>query len=46
MGGQRETLTPSRLKYTTLSFHQTNDTELKSTIKSNASIYNNTIDYL
>ena len=46
MGNQRKTLIPSKLKYITLLSHQTNNTELKSTIGSNASIYDNTIDYL
>ena len=46
MGNQREILIPSRLKHITLLSHQTNNTKLKSIIESNASIYNNTIDYL
>jgi len=46
MGNQRQTLIPSRLKYITLLSHQANNTELKSTIGFNASIYNSTIDYL
>ena len=32
MGSQRQTLIPSRLEYITLLSHQTNNTELKSTI--------------
>ena len=46
MGNQRETLIPSKLNYITLFSHQTNNTELKSIIESNASIYDNRIDYL
>jgi len=46
MGNQRENLIPSRLKYITLLSHQTNNSKVKSTIGFNASIYNNTIDYL
>jgi len=46
MGNQRETLIHSRLKYITLLSHQTNNTELKSIIGFNTSIYHNTIDYL
>lgn len=46
MGNQRETLIPSRLKYVTLLSHQTNNSEVKSIIGFNASIYDNTIDYL
>jgi len=46
MGNQYETLIPSKLKYITLLFHQTNNTELKSIIGFNAPIYDNTIDYL
>ncbi len=45
MDGQRETLVPSKLDYVTLLFHQTNNTELKSIIRSNAFIYGNKIDY-
>ena len=45
MGNQRETLIPSILKYITLLSHQTNNAELKIIIF-NASIYNNTINYL
>jgi len=46
MGNQRETLFPSRLKYVTLPFHQTNNSEVKSIIGPNTSIHNDTIDYL
>jgi len=46
MGNQCENLIPSRLKYITLLSHQTNNSDVKSTIGSNTSIYNNTIDYL
>ncbi len=46
MGNQYETLIPSRLKYTTLLFHQASNTELKSTIGFSISIHNNRIDYL
>ena len=46
MGNQRETLIPSRLKYITLLSHQTNNSEVKSTIGFNAFIYNSAIDYL
>ncbi len=46
MGGQSETLIPSRLKYITLLSHQTNNTELKSTIGFNAPVCNNTMSYL
>jgi len=45
MGNQHETLVPSKLNHIPLTFHQTNNTELKSK-KFNASIYNNTVDYL
>lgn len=44
MGNQREILVPSRLKYITLLSHQTNNSELKSTVGFNASIYNNRRD--
>ncbi len=46
MGNQCETFIPSRLKYITLLSHQTNNSEVKSTIGFNASIYNSGIDYL
>jgi len=46
MGNQRETLIPSKLKYITLLSYQTNNYQFKSTTGFNASIYNNTIDYL
>ena len=46
MGNQYETLIPSRLKHITLLSHQTNNSELKSTVGFNASIYNNIMDYL
>ncbi len=46
MGNQYETIIPSRLNYITLLSLQTNNTERKSTIGFNASIYDNTIDYL
>ena len=46
MGNQRQTLIPSRLKYITLLSHQTNNSQSKSIIGFNASIYNNTMDYL
>ncbi len=46
MGNQYETLIPSKLKYTTLFSHRTNNSQLKSTIEFNLSIYNNLIDYL
>ncbi|KKN15195.1 hypothetical protein LCGC14_0988490 [marine sediment metagenome] len=46
MGNQRETLIPSRLKYITLLSHQTNNSELKSTIGFNALLHNSGIDYL
>ncbi len=46
MGGQRKTLIPSKLKYITLLSHQINNSEVKSIIGFNLSIYNNTIDYL
>ncbi len=46
MGNQRETSIPSGLNHYTVLSHQTNNTKLKSIIESNASIYNNTIDYL
>ncbi len=46
MGNQRETLIPSRLKYITLLSHQTNNSQFKSIIGLNASIYNSGIDYL
>lgn len=46
MGNQRGTLIPSRLKYITLLFHQTSNTELKSTIGFSTSICDNAIDYL
>jgi len=46
MGNQRETLIPSRLKYITLLSHQTNNSQFKSIIGFNASIYNSGIDYL
>ncbi len=46
MNGQYKTLIPSKLKYITLISHQSNNTELKSIIEFNASIYDNTIDYL
>ncbi len=45
MGNQYETLIPSRLKHISLLSHQTNNSQVKS-IKLNASIYNNTMDYL
>ncbi len=46
MGNQYETLIPSRLKYTTLFSHQTNNTEPKSIIGFNTFIYDSGIDYL
>ncbi len=46
MGNQYETLIPSRLNYITLLSHQTNNSELKSTVGFNASNYNDIIDYL
>ena len=46
MGNQRETLIPSGLKYITLLSHQTNNSEVKSTIGFNTFIYDNIIDYL
>ncbi len=46
MGNQRETLVLSRLEYITLLSHQPNNSEVKSIIGFNTSIYNNTIDYL
>ena len=46
MGNQYETLIPSRLKYITLLSYQTNNTEVKSIIGFNTSIYNSGIDYL
>jgi len=46
MGNQYETLIPSRLKYIALLSHQTSNSELKSTVGFNASIHNNTRDYL
>ncbi len=46
MGNQHETLIPSRLKYITLLSHQTNNYQFISATGFNASIYNNTIDYL
>ena len=46
MGNQRETLIPSRLKYITLLSHQTNNSELKSTIGFNTLLHNSGIDYL
>ncbi len=44
MDNQREALFPSRLKYITVLSHQTNNSELKSTVGSNASIHNKTRD--
>jgi len=46
MGNQHETLVPSGLKYITLLSHQTNNYQFKSIVGYNASIHNNTIDYL
>ena len=46
MGNQCETIIPSNLGHITLLSHQTNNTELKSTIGFNSSIYNNMTDYL
>lgn len=46
MGNQYKTLIPSRLNYITLISHQTNNAKLKLIIEFNASIYNNTINYL
>ncbi len=46
MGNQYETLIPSRLEYITLLSHQTDNSEFRSTVGFNASIYDNTIDYL
>ncbi len=45
MGNQRENLIPSRSKYITLLSHQNNNTELKSIIGFNISIYDNIMDY-
>ena len=46
MGGQRETLIPSRLKHVPLTFHKANNIKLKLIAACNASIYDNMIDYL
>ncbi len=46
MGDQRENLIPSRFNYITLLSHQTNNSEVKSTIGFNAFIYDSAIDYL
>jgi len=46
MGNQYETSIPSRLKYITFLSHQTNNPKLKLTIGFDASICDNTIDYL
>ena len=46
MSNQCETLILSRPKYILSLFYQTNNTELKSTIGFNASIYNSGIDYI
>ncbi len=46
MGNQRETLVPSEPKYILLFSRQTNNTDLKAIIASNASIHNNILDYL
>ena len=46
MSNQRETLIPSKLEYSPLFSHKTNNAELKSIIEFNTSIYSNIIDYL
>ncbi len=46
MGGQYETLIPSKLNYILLTSHQTNNSGLNSIIGFNASIYDSRIDYL
>ncbi len=46
MGNQYQTSIPPRLNYTTLLFHQTNNTKLESMMGFNISIHNNAIDYL
>ncbi len=46
MGNQHENLIPPKPKYMTLLSHKTNYSKLKSITGLNASIYNNTIDYL
>lgn len=46
MGNQRETLVPSSSKYITLLSYQADNTELESTITSNASIHNNILNCL
>jgi len=46
MGNQHETLIPSRLDYITSLSHETNNTQPGLTLGFNASIYDNSIDYL
>ncbi len=46
MGNQYETLIPSKQDHIPLTFHKTNNTELKLITGFNISIYNNRIDYL
>ncbi len=46
MGNQYENLIPSRLNYIPLLSHKTNNTKLKLIIEFDASIYNNTRNYL
>ena len=45
MGNQRENLIPSGTNYIILLSHQTNNSQFKSIIDFNASIYDNRIDY-
>ena len=46
MNGQCKTLIPSKLNYIPLTFHKTNNTEVKLMIAFNNSIYDNVMDYL
>ncbi len=46
MNGQCKTLIPSKLYYIPLTFHRTNNTELKLIVGFNALIYGNIMDYL
>ncbi len=46
MGGQHETIIPSKLNYIPLLSHKANNSKLKLTIRFNISIYDNIIDYL
>jgi len=46
MSNQYRTLIPSRLNYTPLTFHKTNNTEPKSIIEFNTLIYDDMIDHL